>query len=238
MKRDASDKAFAAFLTKLPEPKAAAIAPREHDDPLVHELVVACLSWNAPRAGVAGVIERVHDSLVDYNELRVTIPDEAASLAGAKDALAEERFARLRGALNEVFRRENGLTLAHLREESKRNAKAYLESLPGLPAYAAHRVALVGCGVHVFPVDPVLLSVFDAAGVLEPGTDEAQLAARCERSLRAGEALGRFLAAETAALKPPARATTKKTSRKASGTKKKTTKKKTTKKRGALAKAR
>jgi hypothetical protein len=166
----------------------------------------------------------------------VTLPDEAARLVGGKDPLAEERFARLRSALNEVFRRENALTLAHLREENKRDAKAYLESIPGLPAYAANRVALVGCGVHTFPIDPVLRSLFDAAGVIEAGTDEAHLAARCERTLRAGEALGRFLAAEAAALTPPKRPATKKTTRKAGAAKKKTaakkTAKKTTKKRG------
>jgi len=236
VKRDASDKAFDAFLSGLPAPPedAVSLAPRETDDALVHELVVACLSWNAPRAGVADALARLREIVVDYNELRVMLPDEAAGLITPKDPLGEARFSRMRSALNEIFQRENGITLAHLREENKRDAKAYLESLPGLPAYAANRVALVGCAVHVFPVDGVLLSLFDAAGVIEEGTDEAQLAARCERSLRAGEALGSFQALEVLALKPPKRTVKKKTTRKATGkstAKKKAASKKTTKKR-------
>ena len=78
MKRDASDKAFDAFLSGLPAPPedAVSLAPRETDDALVHELVVACLSWNAPRAGVADALARLREIVVDYNELRVMLPDE------------------------------------------------------------------------------------------------------------------------------------------------------------------
>lgn len=204
MKRDSSDKAFSAFIGRHATPPSDAITPppRDRDDPLVHELVVGCLAWNAPRAGIAAALERLHDTFVDYNELRVAVPKETASLLGSRYPAAEERCLRLRSALNEVFSRENGLVLAYLRDENKRAVKSYLESLPGLPAYAASRVALLACEVHTFPVDSVILGLFDGAGVIDAGIDEAQLASRLEREIRAGDAAGSFSAFEIAALKP------------------------------------
>jgi endonuclease III len=224
VKRDPSDKAFTGFIEKHSADAPGAPLPREHDDPLIHELVVACLSWNAPRAGVAAAVDRVRETIVDYNELRVMIAEELAELLGPRYPLAEERAARLRSALNEVYRREHGLTLAHLREANKRDAKAYLDTLPGLPLYAINRVALVGCEVHAFPVDSVILGLFDAAGVIEEGTDEATLAGRLERAIRAGDAAGRFWGLEAAGMKPARKPTRKSTTRKA-GTGKATTKK-------------
>jgi len=56
--------------------------------------------------------------------------------------------------------------------------------------------------VHTFPVDSVILGLFDGAGVIDAGIDEAQLASRLEREIRAGDAAGSFSAFEIAALKP------------------------------------
>ncbi len=239
MKRDHSDKAFQAFIEKLPAVDGApnTPAPNELDDPIVHELVVACLAWDAPRSGVAPALDRVRSTLIDFNEFRVMIPEDAGGLLGPRYPKAEERCARIRAALTEVFLRENGLALAHLRDASKRDAKAYLESLPGLPAYAANRVALVGCGVHTFPVDSLIFDLFEHAGVIEESFSQAQLSSRLERAVRAADAMDRYRSIEAAAAKPQRKApsgSARKTTKKAPAKpRKKTTKKssgKTTKK--------
>ena len=231
MKRDQSDTALSAFIGKHTNETAGEISParRANDDPLIHELVVSCLAWNAPRAGVAAALERIHDSLVDYNELRVAIPKETAGLLGSRYPAAEQRCLRLRSSLNEIFQRENGLTLSYLRDENKRTVKSYFESLPGLPAYAVSRVSLLMCEVHTFPIDSVIRGLFESAGVIDADCDEPHLAGRLERLIRAGDAAGCFAGLEAAALIPvPA----KKPARAASSKKKTTTKKTTTKKSG------
>lgn len=233
LKRDHSDKAFQAFIESHPaaERPASAPPPRSTDDPLIHELVVACLAWDAPRAGVAAALEQIHETLIDYNEFRVMVPEDAGVLLGGRYPKAEERCARARAALTEIFLRENGLVLAHLREANKRDAKAYLESLPGMPAYAVNRVALVGCGVHAFPVDSVLLEHFEHAGVIEGGSTASQVGARLERAIRAGDAEARFWAFESEAAKPKRKnaGTARKSSKKAGTKSAKKTVNKTTK---------
>ena len=243
VKRDDSDKAFQTFLDRHPKADRGELAPapRDHDDPIVHELVTACLAWDAPRKGVAPALEKIRETLIDYNEFRVMIPEDAGALLGARYPNAEERCARIRAALTEVFHRENGVALSHLREANKRDAKAYLDSLPGLPAYVVNRVALVGCGVHAFPVDSVIHDLFDNAGVTEADSNPSALASRLERTIRAGDAEERFWAIEAATTKAaskkpaskatskPAKKTTKKaaakpTSKAASKTTKKTAK--------------
>lgn len=224
MKRDQSDTALSAFIGKHSDGAVGAITParRSNDDPLVHELVVSCLAWNAPRAGVAAALSRIHETLVDYNELRVAIPKETAGLLGARYPAAEQRCLRLRSSLNEIFQRENGLTLSYLRDENKRTVKSYFESLPGLPTYAVSRVSLLMCEVHTFPIDSVIRSLFESAGVIESKCDEPHLAGRLERLIRAGDAAACFAGLEIAALKP---ITAKKPARPASSKKKPTTKK-------------
>lgn len=238
MKRDHSDKALASFLAGFGGASGPTSLPSYErcSDPMLHELVVACLAWNAPRAGVADALARLHESTIDYNELRVMIPEHLVEIIGPKYPHAEERCVRLRAALNAVFNRENGMMLSHLRERNKRDAKAYLDELPGLPAYAASRVALVCCEVHTFPVDSTIHAMFDSAGVIEEGTDEAALAALLERTLRAGEAVQHFWGLEAAALENPVRAVPSRAKKPASKKKAKRTPKKTASKTPAATK--
>jgi hypothetical protein len=179
-------------------------SPRPEDDALVHELVRSFLMWEAPRAGVAGAMARVREAVVDYNELRVFLPEDLASLLGARYPRAQERCLRLRAAMREVFRRENGLTLAHLRDEAKRASRAYLDSLPGTVGFVAARVSLVCCEAHAFPVDGVLQGVLENAGVLEKGLDADTASGKMERLVRASDSLLAYRRLERLLLDGPA----------------------------------
>jgi hypothetical protein len=186
------------------EPAPDEPSPRPEDDPMVHELVRAFLMWDAPRAGVGAGLARLRSGVVDYNELRVCLPGELTALLGARYPNGGERCLRLRAALNEIFRRENGLVLAQLKDEPKRAARAYLDSLPGMVGFVAARVALVGCEAHAFPVDRTLLALLEAGGAVEPGLDPDAASSRLERAVRAGEALLCYRRLEMMALEPTA----------------------------------
>lgn len=194
LKREDLEQSLAKFFEDLSKrytldgTTGAELLPRPIDDPLVHELVLSFLMWEAPRPGVAAALGRLREAIVDYNELRVCLCDEVAALLGARYPLARERCLRLRAVLREVFLRENGLLLAHLREEPKRSARAYLESLPGMPPFVAARVALLGCEAHAFPIDSQLRAILVSNAVIEKDLDPDAASARLERTIRAGEA--------------------------------------------------
>ncbi|USN99587.1 MAG: hypothetical protein H6810_02675 [Phycisphaeraceae bacterium] len=209
MKRDATERDQARFFDdlakriELDEHEPADPAPLPGDDPVVHELVRSFLMWEAPRPGVPAALAKLRESVVDFNELRVSLCEETAMLLGSRYPLARERCLRLRAALKEVFLRENGLTLVHLRDEPKRAARAYFDSLPGITGFVAARVALLSCEAHAFPLDSVLCDVLKAAGVVEKDCDTDTASARLERAIRAGDALGCYRRLERFALEKP-----------------------------------
>ncbi len=180
--------------TRYGEPDAESCpgASCDDTDPLVHELVYSYLLWEAMAGQAKTAFRRLIESVVDYNELRVCLTDELVAMIGERYPLARERCARLRATLNDLYRREHLLTLRHLVEAPKRDAKHYLDTLEGMPAFVSARVTLVCLGGHAMPIDERLRERLVKAGVVEDPTSADSLAGWLERQVRAGEALATY----------------------------------------------
>lgn len=188
-------KALNALLKKLssrypdaaPEPLGAGVD--EGVDPLLHLFVYSFLLWDATSGQARAAMKRLRDNFVDFNELRVAFADEIAASFGERYPRGYERALRLRSSLHDVFKREHALTLGRLAELSKREARGYLESLDGTPAYVASRVFLLGLGGHAIPVDQRIADLLAEEAVLSDDVTDAETAASwLERHVRAGEA--------------------------------------------------
>ena len=161
----------------------------------VHEFVYAFLLWEATPADASRAMKKIRDELADLNELRVCFEDEIVALLGVRYPRAAERCARLRLGLNEIFSREQALRLDHLVDAPKREARAYLESLPGVVPFVSARVVLLHLSAHAFPIDERLTQFLADEGVVE-GAEPAVESAKLERAVRAGEARDLYLALE------------------------------------------
>lgn len=174
-----------------PQPESA-LPPGLDDlyDPLVHLFVYSFLLWDSSASAARSLLKKIRENFVDYNELRVALPDEIALVFGERTSRCHERALRLRSALHDLFKREHSLSLARLNDLGKREARAYLESLDGTPAYVSARVFLLGLGGHAIPVDQRLADLLAAEDVLsEDVTDADSAAAWLERQIRAGDAV-------------------------------------------------
>lgn len=190
---------FAALLRRLRSEHGGAAHPApEHAglEPLVAELIASFLAWEAGPARAEGAMRRLLASVVDTNELRVCLPDELASFIGARYPRAQERMARLKSALNDLYRREHAVTLAPLLTMPKRDARAYLESLEGVPGFVAARVTLLGLDGHAFPVDERIAAALrgEQAAPTDAGPDA--VASWLERQVHSGEAREAYLVVE------------------------------------------
>lgn len=159
-----------------------------HSDPVLREFVRSFLMWESTRTKADNALRRIDQAVVDINEFRVAMPDEMAQIIGPNYPRVEERCERLRAALNDIYKREHKVGLAHLADKSKRAAREYLENLAHTPPYVAARVFLVALGGHAFPVDERLHARLAGAGVIDPVLTPAEAGAFLERSIRAGEA--------------------------------------------------
>lgn len=156
-------------------------------EPLLALLVRSFLVWEATTSKACAALKRLEPAVVDFNELRVCMPDEVAKLLGDRYPRADERAIRMRCVLNDIFRREHAVTLEHLAKLSKRDASGYLETLDGMPAYVAARVELLGLGVHTAPVDSRILRRLVERKVIEEGVSIDDAASQLGRKVRAGD---------------------------------------------------
>lgn len=156
---------------------------------LVEELILSILLWEANTTKAEASMKRINSAVVDFNELRVCKPHEVESLLGKTYPRVEERAQRIRAALTDIYLREYAVSLDAAAAMSKRDGRKYIETLDGVPHFAASRVVLLRMGGHAMPVDSQLLTLLKTAEVVESGDDEVKAAGILERHLKAGEGI-------------------------------------------------
>lgn len=158
------------------------------EDP-VQAMVFSFLLWECSTTQARAAHRRLSDAFVDFNELRIALASEIAAALGEKYPLSIERASRLKAALHDVFKREHAVTLGQLHAAGKRESRAYLESLDGVPTFVSSRVFLLSLGGHALPVDDRLLALLRGERALpEDVADADEACGWLERQLRAGEA--------------------------------------------------
>jgi 3-methyladenine DNA glycosylase/8-oxoguanine DNA glycosylase len=157
-------------------------------DAAVRELVRSILVRSAPLADAEAALNRLGEAMVDGNEIRVGLVEELAAAIGPRFPGAVEKAREIKSALNDVYRREHCVRLAHLAERPKREAAAYISGLKGLGRFAADRTLLLTLGGHAVPCDETLAARLIATGAALAGSTPDDCADRLTRCIRAGEA--------------------------------------------------
>lgn len=172
--------------TELAAPVVVPDPPDGFDD-LVHQLVYSMLLWEASTGQARNALKRIREAVVDYNELRVCVADEVSHVIGDKYPLSLERAMRLRTTLHDIYQRQHAISLSHLADLGKREARHYLDSLSGCPPFVSARVCVVQGLGHAIPVDERLCSLLVQEQVLEPGTPVEQATSWLEHHIKAEE---------------------------------------------------
>lgn len=169
------------LLPALPEPP-------DWSEPLLRDLVYAFMIWEASAGQAANAMRRIESTLVDHNELRVHLTEEVTRLIGERYPRSRERAERLKAAMQEVFEREHTLSLEHLRETTPDEARAYLDSLEGMPPFVSSRLTLLSLRGRAFPVDGRICALLIGESVCEGRTTLEGLAAWLEEQIPPEEA--------------------------------------------------
>ncbi|HSG65453.1 MAG TPA: hypothetical protein VLD39_10645, partial [Gammaproteobacteria bacterium] len=115
--------------------------------------------------------------------------DELSSIMGARMPRGIERACRLICLLNEIYDRENKLSLQSLTEKTKREVQEYFDGIDGLPGFATSRLILLVLNWHAFPLDDRLAKLLGGIEIITPGDTLQQQAAQLERGVRASDSL-------------------------------------------------
>jgi endonuclease III len=193
----AENKKLTALIKRLRVQHAPAAVPNrapdfgfEEADPIIREVVYSLLLWETTSSNARSAFRKLTETFLDVNHLRVAMPDEIAAALGERYPRALERAARLRAVLFDIFKRENGLAMSRVSGASKRDARTYLDSLEGMPPFAAARVAAVSMSVHAFPVDDRLLRLLGAEKVVETALSASEAGRWLEHHVPLAESEG------------------------------------------------
>ncbi|MFG0257353.1 MAG: hypothetical protein ACF8GE_05570 [Phycisphaerales bacterium JB043] len=207
-------------MRSLPKGKPDDVSPVESGVDPIREFVWSLLLWDSTRVKASRAMERIDHHVVDYNELRISLPDEVQEVLGKRYPRCEDRSFIIQKSLNAIFLSQNDVSLEGLVKMPKREARKALESFDATPPYVAARVMLLALGGHAIPIDDAMHERLLGEGVLEEGTDLKKAISLFERVVKAGDG-HRVHAGMLKWIE-------KKLSR--AGTRKKTTRKKTTRK--------
>lgn len=174
----------------------AAPIPECGVEPLLYEFLRSFLMWESSVSMAETAIVRLLGGVVDCNEIRIFLPYELSEMIGEKYPRSMERALRMHSALNELYDREHDVCVECLREMSKRDARAYLLSLEGVPSFVASRVLLLGLDGHAFPMDERLVTLLAGEGIVKKSSTVEAATNRMERFVHAGEAAQAYLAIE------------------------------------------
>ncbi len=162
--------------------------PIEPTEP-VSQLILAFLEWNASRKVAATAFRRIMSQCVDINELRVSYAHEIVAMLGNRYPMSQERAERMRDTLNDIFERKQLLTLDFLKRKPKREVRAYLDNLSGMPSYVAAQVTLLCFDGHAIPVDDQLSDLLTEAEVVAANAGLHEIETFLERHIRADDAI-------------------------------------------------
>ena len=179
----------------------------------VTQLVLGFLQWNSTTRQAQAAYERLMTEMVDNNDLRVSHPAEILRLLGERYPRAAERVERMHDALQEIFRREHGVSLDQLHKKGKKEVQQYLLSLPGMVPYAASLTTLMCFGGHGIPVDDHLAELLRSKGVVAPDATVEEITTFLEHHTKVDQAQQAHLVLQACVTKPAARGSSRSAAR-------------------------
>jgi len=205
----------------------------------VERIVLAILADNESSSKAQTVLRKLKGYYVDFNELRVSRPNELAGHMGSTFAQPLPKAKRILAVLKGIFDRENSFDFGFLKSKSKQELEEYFRDIPGADNYLVSSVILYCCGRQAFPLDEKMLQACKELELVQGPVSLENMQAYFERQLRSADSyafchlLKKY--ADKEATRPKAKKEAKKKAK--SPSKKKTSKKKTTKRTKARSKS-
>lgn len=164
--------------------------PAEYDAmPAVDQMIHAFLTWETTRRQGDIAFNRILKGVIDFNDLRVTDPQQIVEMMGDRFSRAAERAYRLRLALQDIYLREHRVDLSHLASMAKRDARAYLDGLNGMVPFVSAAVLLLSLDGHAVPLDEQLYQRLQKDGIVHPDATFEEVLAFLEHQIRAEEGI-------------------------------------------------
>lgn len=178
-------KTLLARLRKAYTPAAAGALPTD----LVTELIWSVLLEDSPEGSAKVGMSRLASHFVDFNELRVSRPEEIVEALPNTLSDPKSRANRIIRAIQAMFDKFDTLVISDLREQGKREARNFIAAIPDMTAFVEGRLCLYALGIHAMPVDQTLVGLLVAHEAVHPEADARDTQGFLERIVPAKDAI-------------------------------------------------
>ncbi|MHC4638270.1 MAG: hypothetical protein ACYTBV_12350 [Planctomycetota bacterium] len=212
-------------------PKIQKVTYKEPIDALIYGIICEKLTESDSQA----TIKRFREYFVDWNDLRVSRPEETIEMLGGDSSCAREIAASLTAALMNVFNKYNKISLEPLKKIGKKAAKQILENIEGASSFVVDYCMLTALKGHAIPLTKRMIDYLHREELVDPQADPDQIEGFLTRhiSTKRGYEFYALLRKMSEGARKGRKKTTKKKTTRKKATKKKATKKKAAKKKTA-----
>jgi len=165
-------------------PKAKKLIYDEPVEAIIHAIISEKMSETATQSA----IKRFADYFVDWNDLRVSRPEEIVEVLGADTSVTRDIALALTSALCAVFDRYNTVSLKALKKIGKRPARQTLEKMNGLSRFVVSYCMLTSLYGHAIPLTKKMIDYLRSKQLIHPDADEQQIEGFLARQISAENA--------------------------------------------------
>ncbi len=133
----------------------------EYDDP-VRSLVYAVVSEHMSASETKTIINKLKKHFVDFNDLRVSRPEEIRDIFGNETTPSHKTGLMLTEILNQVYNEYDMVSLASLVKMGKRPARKELEKLESASRFVVNYCVLTALGAHTIPLTKKMIEYLRA----------------------------------------------------------------------------
>lgn len=191
---------------------------------ILESVVYGALLEHLSESEVASAMRKFDNHFVDFNDLRVSRPEEIIEMIGKDTDQSRKAASALIQVLRSIFRRYNSLDLAFLKKAGKRQARVNLEKIEPMTAFCVDYCMLTALSGHSIPLTEKMIKYLRENKLVYKTADYADIEGFLTRQIPAAKGYDFY-----ALLRKDSERASKKTTKKKKKTKKvskKTAKKK------------
>lgn len=128
-------------------------------------------------------LEKFTEHFVDWNDLRVSRPEEVAEVLGSNKPEYKKIASNLTQMLNAVFEKYDCLDIEHLKDMGKREAREELEKINELEPFCSNYFLMVCMDAHTVPLSDGMIQYLRTQKLIHPDADNADTQGFVERVL-------------------------------------------------------
>lgn len=151
---------------------------------LVHSLVLEHMTEPATKSA----FRRFPDYFIDFNDMRVSRPEEIAEMLGEEDKSAKTIASNIIKVLTAIFRKHNTINLEPISKSGKRQARATLEEFDNVSNFCVDYCLLTAMGGHAIPLTERMVKFLKDNELVHPSADAKEIGGFLARQISASNA--------------------------------------------------